>query len=57
MNIKNTSENTVSDKKGESFKYKCITKCTFNGKFYRPLEIMILTEKKEEKELPYFQLI
>ena len=36
------------------FKYRCVTTCTFRGKFYREGDIIALAEKKA---VPHFALV
>ena len=50
---------TVKDKDkpaqpAAGFKYRCVTTCTFQGKFYREGDIVTLPEKKE---VPHFALV
>jgi len=40
--------------KPEGFLYVCTTTCTFNGKFYREGETIVLPEKKE---VPHFEFV
>jgi len=37
----------------EGFTYRCVEKCTYDGKFYREDDILVLPEKKE---VPHFKL-
>jgi hypothetical protein len=42
----------ASNAKG-GYAYRCVEKCTYNGRFYRPGETLRLPEKKE---VPHFEL-
>jgi len=43
----------ASEGKAKGFSYRCAVSCTYNGKFYREGDIIVLPEKKE---VPHFEL-
>lgn len=48
------AQNTGGSKSDKVFKYRCKERCTYNGKFVREGEIIVLADKKD---VPHFELV
>jgi len=50
----NKNNQPASAAVGKDFTYHCVEKCTYDGRFYREGDTLVLPENKE---VPHFELV